>query len=453
MNETVSTTRLLASHARAIVFDDLPDDIVEVAKHCLLDWLGVTLAGSTEPLAEILRRQLLPKTEVDGESTLLLAAPRRTSALLAALVNGATSHALDFDDTHTTMSGHPSAPVIPAALAEAEASGASGRAFLAAVVAGIELECRLGAIMNPAHYLAGFHATGTLGTFGAAAAGAHLLGLDEERWLCALGLAGTQGAGLKSGFGTMAKPFHAGKAAHDGLLAARLAAGGFTANRNIVEARQGFAHTCHGGDPSPARIEGLADRFCIRDTLFKYHAACYLTHSAIEGAGEIRRGAKIHPENIAEVAIEVPPSSLDVCNIESPDTGLEGKFSLRATTAMALLGDDTADLSSYSDERMRSHELVAMRDRVRVCPQPGTSPTATPIVLSTLDGSEYSACVDVGEAAPDLRLQRKRLEQKFLSLATPVIGSEAAEELLLRASVTETLNGLDSLLTPAVAAI
>ena len=441
----VSATRALAEHARNLTFSTLPSDAVIAAKHCLLDWLGTTLAGSSEPLAAILRRQLAPANE-RGDATLLGAEPVRTSALLAALVNGASSHALDFDDTHTTMSGHPSVPVIPAALALAEARGLSGERLLTAIVAGIELECRLGALVNPGHYAAGFHATGTLGTFGAAAACAHLLGLDLERWLHALGLAGTQAAGLKSSFGTMAKPLHAGKAAHDGLLAALLAEGGFTGNPSIVESRQGFAETLHGAADAPvdaARhlevLDGYRDRLLVRDTLFKYHAACYLTHSAIDAARHLRDEEGVRPERIEAITVEVPRGSLDVCNIESPLTGLEGKFSLRATLALGLLGDDTGALGTFTDERMRSAELVALRDRVTVAVVAGTSPTATPVTVRTGDGRKHRARVDVGEPAADLAEQGRRLAAKFLALAAPVVGDACAQELVALVGGVEEL--------------
>jgi 2-methylcitrate dehydratase PrpD len=446
-----SATGELAELARSYTFTALPRDAVTTAKHCLLDWLGTTLAGSREPLARILRQQLAPGRE-RGESTLLGAEPVRTSALLAALINGAASHALDFDDTHTTMSGHPSVPVIPGALALAEARGASGARLLAAIVAGIEIECRLGAIVNPGHYAAGFHATGTVGTFGAAAACAHLLGLDRERFEHALGLAGTQAAGLKSSFGTMAKPLHAGKAAHDGLLSALLAEGGFTGNPRIVESRQGFAETLHGSIAPEAALERLdryRDRFLVRDTLFKYHAACYLTHSAIDATRRLRESSGLRPEAIDSIVVEVPASSLDVCNIQTPETGLEGKFSLRATVALGFLGADTSQLDTFTDERMRSADLIAMRDRVTVAPTAGTPPTATPVRVRTRDGRELRAVCDVGEPAADLADQGRRLEAKFTALAAPVIGDDRAAELRSMVATIETLSSLAPLVGAA----
>jgi 2-methylcitrate dehydratase PrpD len=336
---------------------------------------------------------------------------------------------------------------MPAVLAIAEQDERSGAAVLAATVAGIEAECRLGALVNPRHYQAGFHATGTLGTFGAAAGVAWLLALEHGQWLHAMGLAGTQAAGLKSAFGTMAKPLHAGKAAADGLLAALLARGGFTANPAIIEAEQGFALTHHGGAPDGERLAKLEGRFLIRDTLFKYHAACYLTHSAIEGALALRAELP-PPSGIHRVRLEVAPSSLTVCNIPRPVTGLEGKFSLRATTAMALLGDDTGDAATYSDARMTDPELVSLRDRVEVQPVEGVSPTQTGVLVET-DLGTHRAAVDVGRPASDLDLQWQRLSAKFFALATPVVGRSRAEALRDAVASLDTLSSVRQLLALA----
>ncbi len=269
MTET-SAPRALVDGVCGLRLGDVPEAARAVACHCVLDWLGCALAGSVEPLSQILLSEIVPGEQ--GEAT-LIGRPERATLLTAALVNGAMSHALDFDDTHWMMNGHPSAPVLPAALTLAERDDLDGAAFLSAVIAGIEFECRLGALIGGPHYAAGFHATGTLGTFGAAAAAAHLLGLDREQWCHAIGLAGTQAAGLKSGFGTMAKPLHAGRAASNGLAAALLARGGFTGNSAIIETAQGFAATHAGGPIDADRLSRVGDRFLITETLFKYHAS------------------------------------------------------------------------------------------------------------------------------------------------------------------------------------
>lgn len=432
-------TRALAAAARGLRFHDLTDDARAVARHCLLDVLGVTLAGAHEPLTDILVDTVVRRES--GTGCTLIGRPERATDLTAALVNGAAGHALDFDDTHILMNGHPSIPVLPAVLALAETEDAGGAAFVTAFVAGVELECRLGAMMGMGHYGAGFHATGTLGTFGAAAACAHLLGLGEDAWLHALGLAGTQAAGLKSGFGSMAKPLHAGRAASTGLLSALLARAEFTGNPAILEVEQGFAATHAGDAPAADVVDGYAGHFLIRDTLFKYHAACYLTHAAIEAAAALRARGAFAPADITAVEVHVSPPCLDVCNILEPTTGLEGKFSFRATTAMTLLGDETGDPASYTAERMRSAELRALRDRITVIPEDGLPPTCASVRITTGSGT-HEAEANTGIPAADLAAQWDRLSRKFFALATPVLGRDGAETLY---AAVERIEALDSI--------
>jgi 2-methylcitrate dehydratase PrpD len=429
------TTRLV-ERARTLSFDALPEHVVLAAKTCLLDWTGCALAGSREPLTEI----LMAEAHGPGAATIfgrdVTAAPGA-----AALVNGAAGHALDYDDTHLHMSGHPTAPVAPATLALAEElERRHGRDLLTAFVAGVETECRLGAVMGAGHYNVGWHATGTMGTFGAAAACAHLLGLDAEPWRHAFGLAGTQAAGLKSVFGSMAKPLHAGKAAASGLFAATIAARGFTSNTDIVDAHQGFADT-HTTTFTPGALDDLEDRWLITETLFKYHASCYLTHSAMEAAGAL----KTDPDDIASVTIVVPPGHLDVCGIPEPRTGLEGKFSLRATVAMTLLGDDTADPDTFTDARVTSREVVSLRDRTSVAPSTDVFGTQSRIDVRTTDGRDLSETADVGTPATDLEQQWQRLTAKFIRLAAPVLGEERAWTIHDRIRRLEDLDDVRSL--------
>lgn len=440
-------TAALARVGRAVALETLPPDALAVAKHCLLDWLGVALAGSREPLTEILAAELTGPA--GGEAT-LIGRPDRVSAHTAALLNGAAAHALDFDDTHLTMLGHPTAPVAAAVVALAERLGCKGAELLAALVAGVEVECRLGALVNPSHYKHGWHATGTLGTFGAAAGCARLLNLDEQRWLHAMGIAGTQAAGVKGVFGTMCKPLHAGRAAANGLLAAVLASRGFTSSLDILEGPQGFVD-CHDGQvPGPAALEEFAERYLIRETLFKYHAACYFTHGVIEAALLLRHDHGLGPDEVGTIEVEVNPAVLDVANIASPRTGLEGKFSLRAVTAMALLGDDTADPAAYSAERMAAPDLIEMRDRVRVSAAELELSAGT-VRVHASDGRELVASGDTSIPAADLELQHTRLAAKFTRLAEPVLGEErvaALADLVDRLEHTQSVSELMSLAVP-----
>src|SRR5438445_7552039 len=309
-------THTLAAQASAVTYDALPEPVRALARQCVLDYYGVALAGADDPLVQILLDEL---AEAGGSAQAsVIGHKARLPALSAALINGAIGHALDYDDVNLAMPGHPSVAILPGLLALAEARQSSGREIIAAFVAGYETACRIGMALRPGHYNLGFHATGTVGAFGAAAACAHLLGLDTEATARALGIAGTQAAGLKSQFGTMCKPFHAGKASHNGLLAARLAARGFSSRPDLVECEQGFALT-HGPDFHPEKaLAEPSGGFHILANLFKYHAACYLTHGPIESARQMRERHAIEPQQIAAIRLKLDKSCERVCNIAAP---------------------------------------------------------------------------------------------------------------------------------------
>jgi len=416
-------TSELAKRASAIRYEDLPDDIRTLTRQCLLDWLAVTLAGSREELSRILAEQAIEDCGKPAAS--LIGRSEKVSAQQAALVNGAASHALDYDDVNMAMNGHPTVPIVAALLALAEDSDRSGADFIAAFVAGYETECRIGALVLPDHYGRGFHATGTIGSFGAATACAHLLGLDAEKTATALGIAATQAAGLKSMFGTMCKPLHAGKAAQNGLLAALLAARGFTSRTDALECAQGFAAT-QSSDFRPERA--LAEPhggYHLRNNLFKYHAACYLTHAPIECARKLRREHAIDPAAVRETSLKVDAGASKVCNILAPKNGLEAKFSLRLTTAMALAGVDTARLDGYSETTAQDRALATLRDKINVDFEPGRAHTQARLEVTLNDGRTFEASHDSGVPERDLAEQGRRLEAKFKSLAEPVLGKRA----------------------------
>ena len=442
-------TAELAQRASSIRYKDLPDQVRTLTRQCLLDWLAVTLAGSREALSGILADQALEDGGRPAAS--LIGRDAKISAQQAALVNGAASHALDYDDVNMAMGGHPTVPIVPALLALAEDSGASGADFLAAFVAGYETECRIGALVLPDHYARGFHATGTIGSFGAAAACAHLLGLDAEKTATALGIAATQAAGLKSMFGTMCKPLHAGKAAQNGLLAAMLAARGFSSRADALECAQGFAGT-QSSDFHPERaLANPPGGYHLRGNLFKYHAACYLTHAPIECARKLRREHAIETSAVREASLKVDAGASKVCHILAPKTGLEAKFSLRLTTAMALAGIDTARLDAYSEATAKNPALAALRDKVNVDFQPAWPHTQARIRLTLADGRVLEAAHDSGIPEQDLREQGRRLEAKFLSLAEPVLGARTHELATVVLSLDERANlrDLTRLCTPA----
>ncbi|MGH7040702.1 MAG: MmgE/PrpD family protein, partial [Acetobacteraceae bacterium] len=299
--------------------------------------------------------------------------------------------------------------------------------------------CRVGRAMAPGHYDGlGFHATATVGCLGAAAAAANLLGLDADRTAVAIGIAATQAAGLKSMFGTDCKPLHAGSAARTGLLAAKLAARGFTARTDAIECAQGFAAT-HSPDFHPERAgETAPGGFHILANLFKYHAACYLTHAPIEAARSLRERHALVPERIGAIRLTLSEACDRVCNIPEPRTGLEAKFSLRLTTAMALAGVETGTLVNYSEATAANPRLVALRDKVSFDFRPSRAPTLADLELTLTDGTILSARYDSGVPAADLAWQGQRLATKFLTLTEPVLGAARAGALAGRLAALES---------------
>ena len=423
----MQATRQLAERIAGTGHESIPIEARVVAKQALMDFIGVTVAGAREPLAEILANRI---AEDGGHpQSALIGRPQRASVRQAAWFNGSAGHAHDYDDVHLAMTGHPTVPVAPVVLALAEHRGSSGAEAVAAFCAGVDTECILGRYAGPGHYRAGWHATGTLGAFGATAAACSLNQLDPATTAVALGIAGTRAAGLKSQFGTMCKPLHAGEAAANGVEAADLAARGFTSRADILETDQGFMAT-QGPDSDLRRFErALAQPAYTQDICFKYHAACYLTHSSIEASRRLRESNGFGPDDIAEVEIRVDAGHFKVCNIQEPATGLEAKFSLRLTAAMALLGLETASIAAFTDELTTDERLVALRDRVQV--KAHGKPRADSIVtVRTGDGAEFSQACNVAIPMTDLDAQWRKLEAKFEALVGPRLGRNAAASLI-----------------------
>lgn len=396
--------------------DDVPEPARTCARQMILDWFGCALAGSREPLAGILRDELA----TDAGAATVVGTDRRAPVPHAALVNGATGHALDYDDTNTVGGFHPSAPVLPAALAIAEVDGRSGADLLTAFIVGVEVGSRYGAAMGREHYDKGWHTTSSIGVLAATAAVAWLLELDHEQFGYAMGLAASQAAGVRANFATMTKPFHAGYAAERGLLSARLAARGFVANPAAFEGDAGLVHAAGTGEVHESADPG----WVVTRTLFKYHAACHGTHAAIESARQLL--ADLEPASVRKAVVVVSPETADVCRIDRPASGLELKFSLPATVALTLLGEDTADPATFTDERSRDEAMLALAGRVAVRASADVGPTAAVLRVET-GSADREASFDIGTPEPDLAVQEQRLRRKFELLAKPVVGPRTAQ--------------------------
>lgn len=382
----------------------------------VMDWAACALAGVDEPVSRILRARALAEA---GRPDAGMIGGGRVPARAAALVNGATSHALDYDDTHFAHIGHPSVAVVPAALGMAERQGADMAEFLEAALIGVEASIRVGLWLGRGHYQIGFHQTATAGAFGATLAAGRLIGLDAAGFGHALGLASTRAAGLKSQFGTMGKPYNAGLAAHTGVETAELADAGMLSDPGALDGAQGFGPT-HGGAKNLAAFGGMGQEFLFETVSHKFHACCHGTHAAIEAL----RGLLPLEGGIKEVVITTHPRWISVCNKPAPQTGLEAKFSYRMTAAMVLAGVDTARPQNFSDNLCADPRMQALAACVEVIPDEGLSETEANVTVKLADGAVHQGHHDL-QTVIALRERQARLQAKAASL----LGAERAGAL------------------------
>src|SRR6266446_834488 len=412
----------------------LPDAVVAAAGLSFTDWVGAAIRGSTEPLAAALDA-VVAASGGEPQAT-VLGRGRRTSALLAALANGAHGHALDFDDTHLASIVHGSAPVAPVVLAIAEWHRRPGAAALEAFVAGFEVETRIGRVIGPMLADRGWHVTAVLGHFGAVVAAGKLLGLTAPQLGRALGIAGTQAAGLEQSLGTMCKPLHPGKAAMNGLLAAQLAREGFTGPAGILDARPGLPGTFLGvTDLSPA-LDDLGTRFEILDNSTKLYAACHLLHATIDAGRAIRARSAPAPEAIATVECHVHPLAVKVAAIAEPRTGLEAKFSVAYCAALALTGGEAAE-SEFATTP--DPALVELAGRIRPVADLALGIPEARMRVRLRDGRVLDEVVRAARGTPGHPVSRPEVEEKFRRLAGVVLPAGQVGRLL------ETLRHLPAL--------
>jgi 2-methylcitrate dehydratase PrpD len=406
----------------------LPPAVTHAACCSMTDWLGTAIRGAVEPLADALAAVIessggAPQATVVGRSL-------RTSALLAALANGAQSHALDFDDTHLPSIVHGSAPVAPAVLALGESRHVSGALALASFVAGFEVETRLGRVLGRALADRGWHVTGVLGHFGAAAAAGKLLGLDAVGLARALGIAGTQAAGLEQSFGTMSKPLHPGKAAMNGLLAALLAREGFTGSTAILDGAGGLGDTLLGSADLSAAVEDLGKRFEILDNSTKPYAACHLTHATIDAGRAIRARGATAVEAVETVRCRVHPLVLKVAANPSPRTELEAKFSVAFCAAVALVRGDASE-AEFREESLHDPAVAHVMKRVALEPDASLGIGAASMTLRLADGRALEEHVSAARGTAENPLRRDELEAKFQRLAEVVLPPERVARLVV----------------------
>jgi 2-methylcitrate dehydratase PrpD len=436
----------VVDEAMAIDLAGTPPTTKEYLRLAMLDWVGVTVAGAAEPSSRLLRQFVADEGSIPVSRA--LGTELVVSARQAALVNGAAGHALDFDDMGLGGT-HPSAAILPAVFALADKHHIGGPRLAEALLVGYQALARISYACGWSAYRRGFHSTGTVGTFGAALGCAKLLGLDRDGCVTALGLAATQAAGLKVSFGTMAKHLNAGKAAANGLLAAELAAAGFSAAPDALEGSQGFVQTHSAIDDfAPDRPDDTLDgRHAVTQLLFKVHAACGGTHSTIDSISQAVADLPVDLSAIERVVVTVATDLLAMCGIEEPQTGLEGKFSLRHAAALALRRVGTGP-SGFTDAAVNDPTNQRARALVHIASSPRLDVDGpAEVVVWLRDGAQCSASVNPYRPIPEARLRAGYdiLLNKFNELVTPGLGARRTRELAHAISNLEDLDDVATL--------
>ncbi len=435
-------TDALASFAADVTLDDVPTAVRASARRHILDTLGLMLGGSTTDgcrLTQALHADLGGSRQATSVGT-----ARRASVLQAAFANGEAAHALDYDDTQLAarpdrvygLLMHPSAPILGAVLPVAEWTHATGADLLLAYAIGVEAACTIAEALDPSHYRQGFHTTGTIGALGAALGVGRLLGLHRPRMVVALGLAASTSAGLRENFGTMTKPFHAGRAAENGTLAALRVARGHTAGQGILEAARGFFSAYGGGDgayvmtalgePWTAERPGIS---------IKPYPSGSLTHPAIDAVLEIVSEHDVEPHQVDGIRIGVNEYVPRALLHDLPATGLEAKFSLPYAVAVAVL-DRAAGIAQFADERVARSDVQALLRRVEVAVDDranavGYHEMYSAVALRTRDGRVLERQASFAKGSPAKPMTEAELSAKFRECAGLVDPSPASADAVI----------------------
>jgi 2-methylcitrate dehydratase PrpD len=427
MSETVArqrvpVTQAFCTHVAKLTPDDLPAPALHAGRRGVLDWLGCALAGANHPTLDHLIAVL---QEVGGRAqATVFARCLRLGLLEAPLANGQAAHVLDYDDTH--MGGvvlHASSPVLAALFALAERQAVSGAAFLLAYAVGFEAGVRTGQTA-PGHHKGGWHLTGTLGSVAAAVAGGKLLGLDATRLTHAMGIGATQAAGMQQNRGTMCKSLHAGKAAANGVLAALLAERGFDSSTEIVEGQRGYCRIYSDVATPEALLDELGSRWEIMRNGHKPYACGVVLHPVIDAVIALRRAHGIDPAAVDAIEMRVHPLVLEITGVQEPATGLQSKFSVYHSAAVALL-DGAAGIPQYRDERALDPAVIALRRKVVATTDETLGKDQAEAVL-VAKGARHRAFVPHATGTTDNPMSDAAIEAKFLSNAEPVIGADRA---------------------------
>jgi 2-methylcitrate dehydratase PrpD len=445
-------TAQLAAFVEESRISQMPDSLVQKAKQLITDFLGVTVGGSVEHPSRIIQA-FIQEQGSNGEAT-IVGTPIRAHSTWAALANGIAGHALDFDDASQPMYGHPTVAVLPAALAIGEILDITGAALLESYIIGVEVAVKLSYGMNPSHYKTGWHSTCTLGSIGSSMAAAKLLGLTGDKLHHTLALAASQAGGLQQNFGTMTKPFHAGRAAQNGVLAALLAQRGWTGDQNILESPLGFFRVFSGATNGEGeRVVGnIGKPFDIEQPgiILKKYPSCAFSHPAIDAALIVAADPHYDLAQVERIEGQIHSLADQILIHRNPRTGLEAKFSLEGCIATALLEKEVSR-RSFSDEWIGSQEMKDMiakveRKVVSVLQEKnvGFGPATVRVFLK--GGRVLEASVEKARGNPENPMDSEEIQGKYMDCCSGVLSNDMMEKSFSLLQGLERLNCIRDLL-------
>lgn len=438
-------TQNLVKNVLNTKIEDIPASVLEHGKRSFLNWVGVAIGAAEHESVDMVLE--LKKDLKGSEQVSILGRKEKADLLLASLINGMSSHIFDFDDTHLDTIHHPSGPVAPVALALGEHLGLTGLQILHAFILGCEVELRIANAVYPSHYQLGWHITSSTGVFGASVAAGVLLGLNEEQMTHALGIAGTQAFGLREMFGTMTKPFHPGKAAQNGLLAALLAKKGFTSSKQVLEAKRGFANVLAPEHNLEKVNVNWGTEWELAKNTFKPYACGIVLHPSIDACIKLREYAQ--PEEVKAIEIRVNPYVLELTGKPTPKTGLEGKFSIYHTGAIAFLDGDASE-EQYSLEKVLDPKTVAFREKIKPIVDEHMKKDEVFAKLIRHDGKEFEVNIEHATGSLENPMTDEMLVKKFTKLTMPIIGEEKTKGLVEKLFELDKLTDLKEMLALTV---
>jgi len=425
-------TRTIASWASELQYSTLPTPVIRAAVRSFYNLAGCTIGGSNHEATAIAHKTLAPFFGAPTSCILGSQSNTKTDAQHAALINGIASHVHDYDDTHLDTIIHPTGPVASALLAYAEylssqSKPVSGKDFILALVAGIEVECKCGLAVWPNHYDVGWHITSTVGSIGAAVAVGKLLKLDTTSMQHAIGIAGTQVTGLREMFGSHTKSFHPGRAAQNGLLAALMASNGYTSSETALEAKRGWANVVSTKVDLDGQAKTLGKVWEIEKNAFKPFPCGIVIHPIIDGCAQIHREHGLDVTKIKSVNCKVHPLVLELTGKRKPKDELQAKFSVFHGGALGLIYGK-ATPAQYEDAVVLDNKVIEVRDKIDAKADKDLLADQTVIVVEMQDGSKFEKKVEHAVGSLEVPITDEQLEEKFLDQSSHAVGQDKAKK-------------------------